>query len=100
MFVLGNFINAIAVILDQVLWIYNLVVLAAVVLSWVNADPYNPIVRLLRSMTEPIFEWMRRHVPFAMVGFLDLSPMLVFFAIWFGRLFLVRSLMDVAARLH
>lgn len=100
MFVLGNFISAVATILDQVLWVYNLVVFIAVLLSWVNPDPYNPIVRLLRSLTEPVFEWVRRRLPFAMMGFLDLSPLIVLFAIWFARLFLVRSLLDLATRLH
>lgn len=100
MFVLSNFINAVAIILDQVLWLYNLVVFVAVVLSWVHADPYNPIVRLLRSVTEPVFEWVRRHVPFAMLGMLDLSPMLVLLGIWFARLFLIRSLVDLAMRLR
>lgn len=100
MFVLSNFINAIAVILDQALWLYNLIVFIAVILSWVNADPYNPVVRILRSLTEPVFEWVRRHVPFAMVGFMDLSPMIVLLTLWFARLFLIRSLMDVALRLR
>ena len=100
MFVLGNFVNAIAVILDQLLWLYNLVVFVAVLLSWVNPDPYNPIVRMLRSVTEPVFDWVRRHLPFAMMGFLDLSPLIVLFTIWFARLFLIRSLLDVATRLH
>ena len=100
MFVFGNFLSAVANILDQVLWVYNLVVFVAVVLSWVSADPFNPIVRALRSVTEPVFDWIRRRVPFAMLGMLDLSPMILLFTIWFARLFLVRSLLDLAARLR
>jgi YggT family protein len=100
MFVFGNFLSAAAAILDQVLWVYNLVVFVSVALSWVSADPFNPIVRALRSVTEPVFDWVRRRLPFAMLGMLDLSPMIVLFAIWFARLFLVRSLLDVAARLR
>lgn len=100
MFVMSNFISAIATIMDQVLWLYNIVVFITVLLSWVNPDPFNPIVRLLRSVTEPVFDWVRRHLPFAMMGFLDLSPLIVLFAIWFARLFLVRSLFDVATQLR
>lgn len=100
MFVLANFLNAAAAILDQVLWLYNIVVFIAVVLSWVGADPFNPIVRALRSVTEPVFAWVRARLPFAMLGMLDLSPMMVLVAIWFARLFLVRSLMDLAGQLH
>ena len=100
MFVLGNFLQAVAIILDRLLVIYNYVVLVAVLISWVNPDPYNPIVRILRAATEPVFDWVRKRLPFATVGMMDLSPILVFFAIWFGRMFLVSSLLDVAARLR
>jgi YggT family protein len=100
MFVIGNLLQAVAVILDRLLMIYNYVVLVAVLISWVSPDPFNPIVRFLRAATEPVFDWVRRHLPFSTVGMMDLSPILVFFAIWFGRMFLVNSLLDVAARLR
>lgn len=100
MFVIGNLIQAVAVILDRVLWLYNAVVLVAVLVSWVRPDPFNPIVQILRSATEPVFDWVRRHVPFAVVGMLDLSPMAVFLMIWFLRMFLVSSLLDLGLRLR
>ena len=100
MFVAGNFLQAIAFILDRLLWLYSMVVLVAVLLSWVNPDPYNPIVRFLRSATEPVFQWFRQRVPFATVGMMDLSPILVFMSIWFLRMFLVGTIMDFAIRLR
>ena len=100
MFILGNLLEAVAVILDRVLQLYSFVVLVAVLISWVSPDPFNPIIRFLRSATEPIFEWVRRCLPFAVIGMLDLSPMLVFFFIWFARMFLVNSLLDIATRLR
>ena len=100
MFVVSNFLQAVAIILDRLLQIYNYVVLVAVLISWVSPDPFNPVVRFLRSATEPVFEWVRRHLPFTTVGMMDLSPILVFLVIWFGRMFLVSSLMDVAVRLR
>ena len=100
MFILGNLLQAVAVILDRVLQLYSFVVLVAVLVSWVSPDPLNPIIRFLRSVTEPVFEWVRRRLPFAVVGMLDLSPMLVFFFIWFARMFLVDSLIDIAVRLR
>ena len=100
MFIIGNLLHAVAVILDRALQLYSAVVLVAVLVSWVNPDPSHPIIRFLRSATEPVFDWVRRHVPFAMVGMLDLSPILVFFGIWFLRIFLIRSLLDLAVRLH
>ncbi len=100
MFVAGNFLKAVAFILDRVLQIYSWVVLIAVLLTWVNPDPYNPIVRFLRAATEPVFDLVRRYLPFTRVGTLDLSPIVVFFGISFVRMFLVGSLLDIAARLR
>jgi YggT family protein len=100
MFILSNFLQAIARILDQLLMIYNWVVLIAVLLTWVNPDPYNPIVRVLRQATEPVFAWVRKHLPFAVLGMMDLSPIIVFLFIWFARMFLVASLYDISLRIR
>ena len=100
MFILGNFLQAVALILDRLLQIYSFVVFIAVLISWVNPDPYNPIIRFLRASTEPVFAWVRRRLPFTMVGMMDLSPIVVFFSIWFMRLFLINSLVDIAARIR
>ena len=100
MFIVGNFIEAVAVILDRLLQIYSFVVLVAVLISWVSPDPFNPVVRFLRTATEPVFDWVRRRLPFTVVGMMDLSPMFVFLVIWFGRMFLVTSLIDVAQRIR
>jgi YggT family protein len=100
MFIFGNLLEAVAVILDRVLQLYSFVVLVAVLISWVSPDPFNPIIRFLRAATEPVFEWVRHRLPFTVIGALDLSPMLVFFFIWFARMFLVNSLVDIAVRLR
>ena len=100
MFIFGNLLEAVAVILDRVLQIYSFVVLVAVLISWVSPDPFNPIIKFLRAATEPLFEWVRRRLPFAVIGMMDLSPMVVFFTIWFARMFLVSSLLDIATRLR
>ncbi len=100
MFVAGNFLQAVAFILDRLLWLYSMVVLVAVLISWVSPDPYNPVVRFLRSATEPVFQWIRHHVPFASVGMLDLSPIFVFMGIWFLRMFVVGTIIDFATRLR
>lgn len=100
MFVISNLLQTAAVILDKVLWLYSIIVMIAVLIQWVNPDPYNPIVRMLRAVTEPVFAWVRRRLPFVMVGMLDLSPIVVFLGIWFLQMFLVRTLLDVALRLR
>jgi YggT family protein len=100
MFVLGNLCQAVAFILSKLLWIYSLVVMVGVLISWVSPDPFNPIVQFLRSVTEPIFAWVRRRLPFAVVGRLDLSPLIVLVAIQLLQMVVVRSLFDFALRLR
>jgi YggT family protein len=97
MFLLANVLSAFATILHKVLELYGLVVLVTVLISWVRPDPFNPIVQFLRSVTEPAFEWIRRRIPFAMVGMLDLSPMILLLFIWFVQLAVIPSLYDLAA---
>ncbi len=99
MFVFGNFLAGLAQVLDLALNLYFWVILARAVLSWVNPDPYNPIVRFLHRATDPVLTWVRRRLPTTFGG-IDLAPMLVILAIFFLRAFLIRSLMDVAARMH
>ena len=100
MFILANVIEAVAFTLDKVLWIYTIIVMIAVLISWVSPDPFNPIVQILRSATEPLFDWIRRHFPFVVVGMLDLSPIVTFFAIQLIQMIVVHSLVDLAARLR
>jgi YggT family protein len=96
MFVFSNFLKATAGVLDMILNLYWWIVLARVVVSWVNADPYNPIVRFLYNATEPLLYRIRRSLPIFFGG-IDFSPVIVLVAIYFLRVFLVESLYDVAA---
>ena len=100
MFVIGNLVHAVASILDKVLWLYSIVVTIAVVISWVSPDPFNPLVQLLRSVTEPIFGWVRRRIPFAVVGMMDLSPLIVFLLIQLIQMGIIRSLFELGLRLR
>jgi YggT family protein len=95
MFVLANFLVALAQVLDYILWAYGWILLARVLISWVNADPYNPIVRFLYVATDPILAPVRRALP-VYPGRLDLSPMIVWLGIVFFQRFIVRSLYDLA----
>jgi len=95
MFALTYLLEALASILDLVLNIYTWVIVARALLSWVNPDPYNPIVRFLYNVTEPVLGWVRRRVPMIFGG-LDLSPLLVLLALYFLRIYLVRVLFQLA----
>ena len=98
MFVLSNFLVAIARILDIGLSLYMWIIIARAVISWVNPDPYNPIVRFLHSATEPVLFRIRRRIPINMGG-IDFTPILVILAIIFLQAFLVQSLIQLASRL-
>ena len=65
-----------------------MIIIARALLSWVNPDPYNPIVRFLYNVTEPVLAWLRQRLPLVYSG-LDLSPLLVLLAIVFLRSFLI-----------
>lgn len=95
MFVLANFLAALAQILDVLLWAYMWIVVARAVVSWVNADPYNPIVRFLYAATEPVLYRIRRALPLYAGGF-DFSPLIVLVAVIFLQRFVVGSLYDLA----
>lgn len=98
MFVLGNFFNALAKIIDIVLSLYMWVIIARAVISWVNPDPYNPVVRFLYNITEPVLSRVRRLIPISFGG-IDFSPMIVILAIYFLRSFLVPTLAQMARQL-
>lgn len=99
MFVFGNLVSALAGVLDIVLTIYMWIVVIAALISWVNPDPYNPIVRFLYSVTEPVFAMVRRILPLPAMG-LDLSPIIVLLAIVFLQQFLVKTLHQIALNLQ
>ena len=97
MFVVANLMIAVAKMLDIILTLYMWLIIARAVISWVNADPYNPIVRFLISATEPVLYPIRRRLP--MLGGIDFSPIIVILGIIFIQSFLVQSLIQLAARL-
>ena len=94
MFVFANILEAIIYIVDTLLTIYSFVVIVACLISWVNPDPYNPIVRILRNLTEPVLWRIRKYLPFTYVSGLDLSPVVLLLAIQLIRMIVVKSLMQ------
>jgi len=98
MFVISNLLIGVATILDIGLSVYMWIIIGRAVVSWVNADPYNPIVRFLYSVTEPVLSEIRRRVPVFYSG-VDFSPILVILAIVFLRTFVVQTLLQLAHRL-
>ncbi len=99
MIILSNFLTAIAKVVDIVLTIFMWIVIARAVLSWVSPDPYNPIVRFIHKVTEPVLYQIRRRIPVSFGG-IDFSPIIVFLAIIFLQRFVVHSLYELAQTLH
>lgn len=98
MFIMANFVSALAQVINIVLTIYLWVIVIRALISWVSPDPFNPIVQLLRSMTEPVLAPIRRILP---PGFgIDLSPMIAILILVFLRSFLVASLFELSMRLR
>jgi len=98
-FIIGNFLMALAMVVHYVLNIYMWIVIARAILSWVNPDPYNPIVRFLYAVTEPVLYRIRRVLPMPLPG-IDLSPIVVFILIVFLDNFLVPTMQQIAVRLQ
>ena len=94
MFILGHFLKALADLINIVLTAYMWIVIARAVISWVNPDPYNPIVRFLVQVTDPVLEKIRRYVP--PMGGIDLTPMLLIFALVFLQSFIVPTLGELS----
>ncbi|MCF8067278.1 MAG: YggT family protein [Desulfobacterales bacterium] len=91
MYVPGYLIIAVANILDIVLWGFMWIVIIRAVLSWVNPDPYNPIVRFIYNITEPVLYQIRTRLPIGFGG-IDLSPLIIILVIYFLQHFLVQSM--------
>ena len=96
MFIIGNFLRAVAVVLHYVLTFYMWIVVARAILSWVNPDPYNPIVRFIHNVTEPVLYRIRTKIPVDFGG-IDFSPIIVILGIVFLQNFVVKSLFRLSA---
>ena len=99
MFIIGNFLSATAQILKIVLELYMWIIIIRALLSWVNPDPYNPIVQFLNSITEPVLYRVRQLIPMSSIG-IDFSPIVVILVIIFLQSFLVNSIGMLAMMLQ
>jgi YggT family protein len=91
------FLQAIAGLVNFVLNAYMIILLARAIISWVSPDPYNPIVRFLHTVTEPVLFRVRKILPFTYTSGVDFSPLLVMLVIIFLQDFLVKTLYYIAS---
>ena len=97
MFVLGNFFQALTVVVGYALEMLTWLIIIQALLSWVSPDPYNPIVQFIERSTEWILAPMRQWVPTYKIG-IDISPLLALLLIYFLKIFLVQTLAGLAVR--
>ena len=103
MLVLASLLGALATVLNSIFYFLTILVTVRVVLSWVNADPYNPVVRFIIASTEPLFALLgplRRKINSIGGGRIDWSPLLLLLIIVFLQHFLVQLLMDYSVMIR
>ena len=99
MFALGNIILGIAKVLGVVLNIYMWTIIIRALISWVNPDPYNPIVQFLTRVTEPVLRPLRKLVPTWKMG-IDLSPLIAILIIYFLEIAVVDTLARIGSSMR
>lgn len=99
MFVMENFIIALAKIIDMGLTLYIWIIIGRAIISWVNPDPYNQIVVFLYRVTEPVMAPIRRLLPLRGLG-IDISPIIVIMIIYFLQMFLVKTMIQFSGYLR
>tara|TARA_R110000868_G_scaffold218576_1_gene469005 strand:- start:150165 stop:150473 length:309 start_codon:yes stop_codon:yes gene_type:complete len=98
MYILGNLLIGLATVLNSVLFILTIVIIASAIVSWVNADPYNPIVRIINQITTPIYRKIRRKIPTVFAN-MDFTPIILLLIIMFIQSGLIPSIMQFGAQL-
>ncbi len=98
MFILGNLVATLAQLLNSLFEIYWWILIVRCLISWVNPDPFNPIVQFLMRLTDPVLAPLRRVIP--PLGPVDLSPIVALLILKAAQYFLVRTLMDLSFRLR
>ncbi len=96
MFLFANIVDAVAQVAHMLVSAYVFVVLAACVVSWLRVDPWSQPVRILRSLTEPVFGRLRARLPFLCQGGMDFTPVAAVVILELVDLILVRSLAQLA----
>ncbi len=93
MFILRDLIVALATGVDYFLTFITWLIVIRALISWVNPDPYNPIVQFLYRTTDPLLDRIRRFLPPLPI---DISPIIAFMLIHVLKTFIISVLMDVA----
>ena len=91
---MGHLIMGIAEVLNMVLTIYMWVIIIRALISWVNPDPFNPVVQILQKLTEPVLKPLRNLIPVYRMG-IDITPLVAILIIIFLKRAVVLNLYDI-----
>jgi YggT family protein len=83
---IDSLIVAFATIFISIISLYKWIVIISALLSWVQPDPYNPIVQVLYRLTEPAYIFIRRYIP-TVIGGMDMAPLILIFILQFLEIF-------------
>jgi len=92
----GNLLKAIAQLIHLVIHIYIFVIIIRAVISWMGNIPPNQFTYILRRLTDPVFRLVHRHVPFAIIGGIDISPIFITVILYFIDSVVTGILLDMA----
>jgi YggT family protein len=98
MILLANILIGVSYILGSILFFYTFIVLAYVIMSWVNADPYNPLVRVVHGSVEPLIYQIKKYIP-TRIGMIDFAPFILLLLLQFTNIVLVKTLEDYGHKL-
>lgn len=90
---MSAFIYSIVQLIHTVITIYIWIVIISALLSFVRPDPSNPIVQTLYRLTDPVYQWLRRKMPFLIISGIDLSPLVIILGLQFIDTFMMRALL-------
>ncbi len=99
MFIVGNFLNGAAYVMNILLEMYLWVVIIRTILSWIRPNPYNPLVRIIYGVVDPVTYRISRIFP-TRIGMFDVAPFIIILIVIFLQKFVVASLFDLAVRLR
>jgi len=83
---IDSLLIAFATLFVTIISLYKWVIIISALLSWVQPDPYNPIVQMLNRLTQPAYSFVRRLIP-TVFGGMDMAPLILIFALQFIEIF-------------
>ena len=85
-------------LIHYAIWLYMMIVVVRVLLTWVNPDPRNQVVRFLRRMTDPVLYFIRRKIPLPRTA-IDVSPIILLAVLMLADTFVMKTIFDLGLNL-